>query len=479
MVSLLGDFAAAVARHPQRVAIVDGTGRETSFAQLQARAEALARLWRARGVQRGARVLLAMPLNADLYASLAALWSLGATVVLPEPAMGLAGLRHAARTSGATLFCSAGAYRALRYLLPSLWPLRHITPPGEPRSETVQETAEVTPPMPADIALISFTSGTSGAPKAIPRSHGFLNAQHQAIAPLLHSAEEERDLVAFPVFVLINIASGRTSVLPNWRMSRLAALEPAAMADWMQRQQVTRALIPPSLCEKLSQAPVPASLRRVFTGGGPVFPDLLARMAKAKPDLTTVCVYGSTEAEPIAHLNAAEITAGDRARMMGGQGLLVGPPVPDLRLRLRADEIQVAGAHVNGGYLDPRQDIDTKIREGDVIWHRTGDAGALDGAGRLWLLGRIGTQVAMPEGPLYPFSVEVAAHGWAGVRQCAFVQAVEGPTLVIAGAARHLPDWQRNARAMGISRLRHLDKIPMDRRHASKVDRAALMARLR
>jgi acyl-coenzyme A synthetase/AMP-(fatty) acid ligase len=66
-----------------------------------------------------------------------------------------------------------------------------------------------------DLALISFTSGTSGAPKAIPRSHGFLAAQHRAIAPMLDSSAAEVDLVAFPVFVLINIASGRTSVLPN------------------------------------------------------------------------------------------------------------------------------------------------------------------------------------------------------------------------------------------------------------------------
>ena len=89
MASLVDHFAEAVERHPDRVAIVDGKGRQTSFRALQTRARRMAVKWHGKGIEPGDRVLLAMPVNADLYASLAALWSLGATVVLPEPAMGL------------------------------------------------------------------------------------------------------------------------------------------------------------------------------------------------------------------------------------------------------------------------------------------------------------------------------------------------------------------------------------------------------
>ena len=92
-------------------------------------------------------------------------------------------------------------------------------------------------------------------------AHAFLMAQHDAIAPLLDSSRAERDLVAFPVFTLINLAVGRTSVLPNWKLSMLDRLPPAQLESWLQTQQITRALIPPSLCEKLVQSDDTGPLR--------------------------------------------------------------------------------------------------------------------------------------------------------------------------------------------------------------------------
>lgn len=471
MADLLAAFDAAVAAHPDHVALVDGAGRATSFRALHDRATAFAQGWHARGIRRGDRVLLAMRLDADLYAALAALWSLGATVVLPEPAMGLAGLRHAARTRDVSAFCASGPYGLLHAFLPELWPLRALRP-----GQTGGPLPDLPPPAADAIALISFTSGTSGAPKAIPRSHALLGAQHAAIAPLLHSDTPARDLVCFPVFVLINIASGRTSVLPNWKMSRLGSLRPETLHHWIAAQSITRALIPPTLAAKLTETPIPPTLTHVFTGGGPVFPDLLQRMQRARPDLRITCVYGSTEAEPIAHLEAGAITEDDTARMAAGEGLLVGRPVDAVRLRIEGTDIQVAGDHVTTGYLDPAQDTGTKIREGDTIWHRTGDIGRLDEAGRLWLLGRAGSEVATETGPLYPFPVELAARTWPGVRNAALIARNGAPCLIIEGDETHLPDWQAQAATLGIPSVKPIARMPMDRRHASKIDRKALAA---
>ncbi|MFD1911311.1 AMP-binding protein [Halodurantibacterium flavum] len=474
MADLLRDFAAAVARHPDRVALIDGRGRQTSFGALRARSEAFAAAWQRKGIRPGHRVLLAMSVDADLYAALAALWSLGATVVLPEPAMGLAGFRHAARVTRPEGFCSSGAFGLLKWVLPGLWgtmPLRPASHPGPLRDAPGREVSGED----GSVALISFTSGTGGAPKAIPRSHDFLDAQHRAVAPLLESDRaDERDLVAFPVFVLINLAAGRTSVLPNWRMSRIAALPPDRLRDWIERQGVTRALIPPSLCEKLAVSGVPPQLDRVFTGGGPVFPDLVDRLRQAAPHLRLTCVYGSTEAEPIAHLDTADLRAADETAMDQGQGLLVGHPVAGILLRIEKGEIQVAGAHVNGGYLDPAQDAETKIREGGTLWHRTGDAGHLDGQGRLWLLGRVGSEVEIDGQTVHPFSVEITVRRWPGVRNCALMAEEGRAVLFIDGDAENARQWQERAASLGIGRVIRVDRMPMDRRHASKIDRKAL-----
>ena len=175
-----------------------------------------------------------------------------------------------------------------------------------------------------------------------------------------------------------------------------------------------------------------------------------------------------------AKSDATFVTEADRAAMAAGQGLLVGRPVPEVRLRIDSDEVLVAGDHVNRGYLDPARDAETKRVEEGVIWHRTGDAGRLDATGRLWLWGRVGRGVARPEGPLYPFAVEVAARSWPGVRASALL--ADGPraVLAVAGEARHLPDWQAAARAFGVDRVVPVPALPMDRRHRSKVDRTAL-----
>jgi len=221
---------------------------------------------------------------------------------------------------------------------------------------------------------------------------------------------------------------------------------------------------------------MPSSFHTVFTGGGPVFPDLLKRLKSAQPDLRIACVYGSTEAEPIAHQFADTIDATHQAKMTKGQGLLVGAPVDGLQVRIVDDEIQVAGAHVNGGYLNPSHDAENKVRDGATIWHRTGDAGYLDDQGKLWLLGRMGSQVYVGGAAVYPFSIEVAARGWDGVRQCALATTGDAACLAIEGDAAHLDLWKAKAGQLNIPQVRSIEEIPMDKRHASKVDRVALMA---
>lgn len=469
--TILQAFADRVAAHPQRVAIVDGKGRATSYAALEARGRALAVAWAARGIGAGDRVLIAMPVTADLYAALAALWRLGAVAVLPEPALGLAGVRHALAAVRPRAWIGQGLLAWLPLAVPALRRLDRL-PFGRLPAGAFSAPSDWPDAHPA---LISFTSGSTGRPKAIVRTHGFLAAQNAAVAPLLASERDEIDLVGFPVFVLANLGSGVTSVLPNWPLRRPQRAKAAAIRAHLVRHGVTRLLLPPALAELLADAPLPASVDRLFTGGGPIYPDLVDRLTAASPALTIVAVYGSTEAEPIAECALSALAQEDRAAMAAGAGLLAGYPVAGIAVRIADDEIQVAGGHVVQGYLDPDDDAATKLRDADgTIWHRTGDGGRFDALGRLWLRGRLAGRA----GGLWPFEIEVAARGWPGVRRCALVPVDGLPVLAIEGDARHAAAWQANAATLDVARIVTLAKLPLDRRHRSKIDYASLGAQV-
>lgn len=464
--NLIATFIEKADHFGARPAIIDSHGASISFVDLAHRSGALAEAWHRAGIGLGDRVLLAMPVGIDLYAAIAALWRLGAAIVFPEPALGLPGLRHAVEMTEPKALLTSGLYGAVRWLVPELWfvPLHLGIDARTPGNR-------ITALPPEHPALISFTSGTTGKPKAIVRTHDFLAAQDTALDPLIAPRHENPvDLVAFPVFVLANLARGTTSVLANWRLRDPSSAKPEAILLLLNEHRITRALVPPSIAEILATLPqVP--LQTVMTGGGPVFPDLLRRLQSVLPaDSDIISVYGSTEAEPIAWQSARDITPAQWRAMETGSGLLAGRPITAIDLRLVDDEILVTGDHVNKGYLGGKGDSDNKLPLDGRIWHRTGDAGHLDAGGNLWLRGRLSGKA----GNHYPFEIETPARQWPGVRRAALVALNEKPVLAIEGDETHHTTWQTSAAALGIDQVIAIPRMPLDRRHQSKIDLQAL-----
>jgi acyl-coenzyme A synthetase/AMP-(fatty) acid ligase len=469
--NLLRTLLAEAEARSGRTALIAKDGANATYGDLIRMSAGLAAVWRRKGICAGDRVLVAMPLAIPLYAGLIALWRLGAVVVFPEPAMGLRGLADAIRATCPKAFLAAGAYRMLRFLVPDVWriPVAIAIEEDAVPGDTVESVPDDHP------ALISFTSGSTGRPKAILRSHAFLARQNDAVASVLApQRDDEIDLVGFPAFVLANLGLGVTSVLPNWSLRRPHTLDPAAIVEHLSKHKATRILVPPFICERLVGQRSVADLGAIFTGGGPVFPDLLERLSLWAPTADVVTVYGSTEAEPITHLHARDITAADWSAMQSGAGLLSGTPVAGISVTIRDHEILVAGDHVNKGYLDASDDASTKITFAGKRWHRTGDAGRVDEAGRLWLLGRLDGRA----GGIFPFGIESAARFWPGVAKAALVSVNGRSVLAVVGDVRSRGRWQDNATAFGDVQTVPVKSIPMDRRHRSKVDYPALRQKL-
>jgi olefin beta-lactone synthetase len=355
------------------------------------------------------------------------------------------------------------------------------------------------------VALITFTSGSTGQPKAASRTHGFLLAQHRALTGSLEMRAGTRDLTTLPIFVLANLASGVTSVLPDADLRFPGKIAAGAVLGQIQREKVQTTAASPAFisrlldgCQRTSTAM--ADFQKIYIGGAPVFPGLLRRTKHFCPNAKITSVYGSTEAEPMAEIALSDISQADFEAMEQGKGLLAGRPVESISLRIIRDrwgvsippldsaafereivadeepgEIVVSGGHVLPGYLNAEGYAETKFEVDGARWHRTGDLGYLDARGRLWLLGRCSGKVQDERGTLYPFAVECAAMQNPAIHRAALT-AVDGLRVL----AIETKEWLsadvilRSLSWANLDRVIFLDRVPVDKRHNAKIDYVAL-----
>lgn len=519
LVSLLAERAAL---HPDRPALVDSSGgadRVLAYGGLAERVAAGAAFLRKHGLKRGQTVLVFQPVSLELYEFLLAAFHSGLRVMLADPSAGRAFLALCCRRLAPDAFFGSWKAQCLRFSVAEMRriPLAIGTGtffPGVKSWRTDKGSLDLIDVPDNEPALITFTSGSTGQPKAAVRTHGFLLAQHAALSKALDYQDGEVDLITLPVFVLANLASGLTSVLAATDLSKPGSPDVAAVREQCRRHHVTRCAASPAFFEAfLASSGGMFDLEKLYTGGAPVFPDLLRRLRGALPSTIIHSVYGSTEAEPIAHFHADNANPESDDLTRRGGGLCSGVPVPEIQLRVIADhwgrplgpmdgaafdaltlppvtagEIVVSGGHVLPGYLDGMGDDETKIHVDGRVWHRTGDAGWLDKSGRVWLLGRCAeklpphaAEVGLPvDAARYPFAVECAMReDFPGFRMAAIDW--RGARLLVCGGA---PDpacaraIETKARALGMTGVRMLAALPLDRRHNAKIDYPALRALL-
>ena len=494
--------------HPERLALVDAHG-SVSYRELARRVRAGAEELQEMGLARGQVVLVFQPVSITLYEILLAAFHAGMQVMLADPSAGREFLSHCCRRLMPDAFFGSWKANCLRLTVAEMRGIRTSVCSGGwfPGASTWRTAGDGVPAVEvtdAEAALVTFTSGSTGEPKAAVRSHGFLLAQHRALSNALDFEEGEVDLIMLPVFVLANLASGLTSVLAATDLAKPGSPDVAAVSAQCDGFQVTRCAASPAFFEGLLAGGMPR-FEKLYTGGAPVFPDLLLRLRVALPGARIHSVYGSTEAEPIAHFPADQANDETDALTRRGGGLCAGMPVAEIELRIIADrwgtplgaggmqvlanggagEIIVSGDHVLPGYLEGIGDEETKIHDGGRVWHRTGDAGWIDPQGRVWLLGRCAEKLpAFPAGdglpddaPRYSFAIECALReNFPGIRMAAIDW--EGRrTLVVGGVENEAIEIR--SREFGIDRVIFLDTIPLDRRHNAKIDYPALREMIR
>jgi len=503
---------------PDGAAIIDGPGgreRVLTYAALEARSRQLASLFAEVGLRPGDGVAVMLPMSAELYEVIAAAWRLGLVPVFMNPAAGDEHFEHCVHRYPVCAFVGTPAACLLRLTSRTLRkiPAAFVSGAFFPGVHSLRKALQLplheeTCPCAAETpAMLAFTSGSTGRPKGVLRTHGLLLATHTVLFAHVKPKPGEVALATMPVFTLTNLACGAPSLIPDVDLRHPGAVDPGRLIAQIERWHARSAVASPALLERVADHCQERDIRiecmrEIFVGGAPVFPMLLDKLARVAPQAKVWVLYGSTEAEPIALISSADVSLGDVEQTRQGRGLLVGPPIPEISLRVlrdrwgsargadspeapaqdtlepeQAGEIVVAGPHVASGYLGGEGDAETKFRMGDQVWHRTGDAGWLDEHGRLWLLGRCSARIEDAHGVLYPYAVEAALSHHPSIARSAFLSHRGERLLVLEMREGASPDVQVLLGPLGwagvaaVVLVRH---IPVDARHNAKVDYPAL-----
>lgn len=393
-------FAAAGARADQ-VAITDGGGASHTFGGLHEAVRRLGGGLAARGIGPGATVALMAP-NLPAYAVVFhGIVLAGATVTTVNPTYGPGEVRYQLDDAGASMLVTVPAFLPAARAAAEGSAVSDIAVIGEAAegAEALEslfgEPIDQVPVDNADhVAVLPYSSGTTGMPKGVMLTHRNLVANVAQIGGFLTYEEGEAALAALPFFhiygmqVLMNalLASGvRVVTMPRFDMEAALGL--------VESERITRFFAVPPMVLGLARHPAVdrydlSSLKQVFSGAAPLGADLAAEAA-ARVGCEVVQGYGMTELSPVSH-------GTPEGRLRPGTS---GVTLPNTEIRIvdpvtGADqdaggtgELWVRGPQVMKGYLNnPEATAATIDPDG---WLHTGDVAELDEAGHVTIVDRI------------------------------------------------------------------------------------------
>ncbi len=411
-----------------------------TYAELYRRARAVGAGFARLGLARGDRVLIVARNRAEHVVAYWALQTIGGVAVPVNYRLAPAELAYVLTDSGAraVLFERATATTVLEAARDRSVRLVYVD--DDPPAGTVpfrdlldgRSAREAQPPADGDLSLILYTSGTTGRPKGVPRTHG--NHTAGALAHVIQCGYEwaERTLGIMPLYHTMGIHALTSMAAVNgcfvcqrdWSAGEALAL--------IGRERLTALYLIPTLFYDLVHAPELArtdvtSVRKLAYAGAPMLAPLTETCMKAFQPRVFVNHYGSTEiytfsvrpdvqlkpgcaGRPGIHSTLRVVTASSDRRVGPDETVPAGDK-GEIIARLDSDE-------AFAGYWN-RPDADAKaLREG---WYFTGDMGYVDADGELHVAGRVDDMIISGGENIHPVEVEDVLARHPDVRDVAVV----------------------------------------------------------
>ena len=423
-------FQAAMARQPERTAFDDDAGNSTTFAALLDQAARIAAVLRQSGVAAGDRVAVQAPKTVTTVALYLACLQTGAVYLPLNTAYRARELAYFLDDARPVLFVGGeGAGATLETLGLAGTPPRSATITADGRGSLQELAAQAAPDTAitargdSDLAVILYTSGTTGRSKGAMLSHENLASNAQALHRCWRFEDGDVLLHALPIFhvhglfVALHCAflnASTTIFLPRFDVDAILRRLPDASVFMGVPTFYTRLLAEPRV-----DAERAGGLRLFIAGSAPLLPDTFAAF-RERTGHRILERYGMSEAGMIA----SNPYAGER------RPGTVGQPLPGVELRVagrggevlpagEVGSVEVRGPNVFRGYWEmPDKTAEDFTADGFFV---TGDLGRIDAEGYLQIVGRSKDMVISGGYNVYPSEVEAVLDEVDGIKESAVI----------------------------------------------------------
>ncbi|XP_038882138.1 2-succinylbenzoate--CoA ligase, chloroplastic/peroxisomal isoform X2 [Benincasa hispida] len=276
------------------------------------------------------------------------------------------------------------------------------------------------------VALICFTSGTTGRPKGVAITHSALIMQALAKVAIVGYSEDDVYLHTAPLCHIGGLSSAIAMLMLGARHILIPKFEVKSAVEAIDLYGVTSLITVPammadlvSLIRERDSGKTRESVKKILNGGGGLPLELIKDAVKIFPRAKLVSAYGMTEtcssltflmlSDPMGETSIPHFQSYEHSKchsVYQPEGVCVGKPAPHIEIKICLDgsshvgRILTRGPHLMLRYYDkisarPSNDV-------NEVWFDTGDIGSIDDSGNLWLVGRSNGRIKSGGENIYP-----------------------------------------------------------------------------